>query len=245
MDDYMALIVERTALRAWPVPLLCTDTSTVVARIMELPRAVAAVFVLGLSVSESVAVQARVAEAGGPPVVTELDALTTTLAAAAASTLRRRRLGPRHGRVAVLGAESAPKLEPVLLASGAGSVTNWFEYDASSAPLPQIMHYNDMLIDLTGTASQAAAPGRTVVIPTDPFRYAALPLPGLLSALCGHGATELTVDALAASASALALITPVGSTLPDPHHRLLVSAVSRRVTRILADRSLPGAHPHT
>lgn len=244
MEHYAALLRERTVLDAVTIPLICAEPATVVERVMELPETVAAVFVLGLAVSESINVQVGVAGAGGPLVVTELDMVTAATAAAAVTTLRRRRLGPRRGRVAVLGAEAAPRLEPVLLSSGAGSVANWFECDASQVPLSRVMSYNDVLIDLTGTASQAVAPGRTVRVPENMFEYASLPLPGLLSALCGYGATELTADALAASTRALALATPTGCTLPDPNNPLLLSTVARQVTRILPDHSSSQSHHH-
>lgn len=243
VENYTALLRERTALRAVPFTPTRAAPSMVVERIMEMPDALAAVFVAGLSVSDSTAVQNAAAEAGGPLIVTELDALTATLAAAAVTTLRRRRLGPQRGRIAVLGAQAAPKLEQVLLLSGAGRVTNWFEADASTVPIQRVMNYNDVLIDLTRTASHTDAPGRTVWIPNDPFDFATLSLPGLLSALCGHGATELSVEALAASARALALITPTGRSLPNPNQHMLVPVVAHHITRILPERSSRGTRP--
>jgi malic enzyme len=75
------------------------------------------------------------------------------------------------------------------------------------------------------------------------FDLATLALPGLLSALCGHDCSVLTVDALAAAARAIALITPADRTLPDPQHRLLVSAVARHVSRTLAARAAQHPRP--
>ncbi len=78
MDDYGGLISDRTPLGAVRLPLPHTDARTVVSRITNLPWPVAAVFVTGLGSSESATVQRRVADHGGPLVITELDLITVT-----------------------------------------------------------------------------------------------------------------------------------------------------------------------
>ena len=101
-----------------------------------------------------------------------------------------------------------PRLGPLLLTAGVGTLTTWNQRDAEDYPLRRVMAHNDVLIDLTGTAPDTAAPGRTLRLPGNPFDYGALVLPGLLSALCAHDASSLTIDVLAACARALARRTP-------------------------------------
>ncbi len=239
MQNYAALLSDCTALRALPIPVTCGRPRTIAARIAELPEQVAAVFVLGLNPMESSAVQAITA-ARGPVVVTELDVVTAALAAAAVTMLRTHGIAPRQGRVVVTGADNAPQLESVLRGAGAGNVTNFYQPDASELPIRRLMVYHHILIDLTGTVPAIAAPGRTVSVPADPFDLAAVALPGLVSALCGHHYSVLPLGALSAAARAIALITPADRTLPDPHHRQVAPAVAQHVSRILTARS---AHP--
>lgn len=245
MEDYTALIGDRTALRALALPLTDGAVPEVVARVLDLPDTVAAVFVIGLGPAEATAVQAETTSAGGPLVLTQLDVVSAALAAATATVLHARGVAPGRGRVVVAGADSAPRLEPVLRGSGTGSVTTFFHRDASTIPLRPLMTHHDVLIDLTGTVSPSTAPGRTISVPIDLFDMTSIALPGLLSALCGHGCSVLTADALAAAARAIALVTPAGRTLPDLNNRVLVSAVARHVSRTLDARQTPYPHRHS
>ncbi|MCZ4588096.1 hypothetical protein O4328_31145 [Rhodococcus opacus] len=243
MEDYAALIRERTPLRALCLPVTTGDPQVLTERILGLPTAVAAVFVVGMGHRESAAVQRAVTERGGPVVLTELDVLTAAVAAATITTLRRRSVPPRAGRVVVTGASWAPLLAPVLIASGVGDLSSWHERDAEAFPLRRLMEHNDVLIDLAGCAPDGAAPGRTVVVPADGFAYGALVLPGLLAALCGHGVRTLTVEVMSACVRALALITPADQMLPSVDDRLLVSAIARHVSRALG-HPVPYRDPH-
>jgi hypothetical protein len=213
---------------------------------------VSAVFVVGLRPSDSAAVQRRVADHGGPLVITELDLVTVVLAAAATATLRHNGIMPRQGRIVVTDVERAPRLGQILLAASGGSVTSWRELDAAAYPLCRVMSRNDVLIDLTGNVAHSVAPGRILSLPSALFDYGALVLPGLLSAVCGHREPALTLDMLAACVRALGLLTPADHVLPDLSQRLLIPAVARHVARTLTDvprrgrnPSIDGSHPST
>lgn len=244
MEDYAALVRDRTPVRAGCLPLARAGADTVAARIAGLPSHVSAVFVVGTGPSESTSVQLRVAGLKGPVVISELDVVTATLGAAAIRTLRCRGVAPRRGRIVVTGAEALPRLGPLLRAAGGVTFTGWNQGDSQANPLRGVMAHHDILIDLAGTAPDNCAPGRTLRLPGDPFDYGALVLPGLLSALCRHNAARLTVDVLAACARALALIAPPERILPALTEPLLVPAVAREVTRTLAEHPppLPSRH---
>jgi len=98
-----------------------------------------------------------------------------------------------------------------------------------------------VLIDLATSAPHNAAPGRTLALPDEPFDYGALVLPGLVSAVCGHAATNVSIDMLAACARALTLVTHSGRVLPDLNDRLLVPAIARQLSKTLDER--PPTHP--
>jgi len=238
MEDYAALVRDRTPIRAGCLPLARAGADTVAARIAGLPSHVSAVFVVGTGPSESASVQLRVASLKGPLVITELDVITAALGGAAIMTLRRRVVAPRRGRIVVTGAEALPRLGPLLRAAGGGTFTSWNESDAQAYPLCGLMAHHDILIDLAGIAPDNCAPGRTLRLPRERFDYGALVLPGLLSALCRHHTARLTIDVLAACARALALIAPPDQILPALTEPLLVPAVAREVARTLAE------HPH-
>ncbi len=240
MEDYAALISDHTPLRAMRLPLPRGDARTVADRIMGFSSPVPAVFVVGLGSSDSATVQRRVADLGGPLVISEIDVVTVALAAAAIATLRGLGISPREGRIVVTGTESAPRLGQLLLAASGGSITSWRDRDAAAYPLCQMMSRNDLLLDLAGTAPPGIAPGRTLTLPAALFDYGALVLPGLLSAVCAHSETRLT---LAACVRALALLTPADHVLPELSQRLLIPAVARHVTRTLSERPPPVRRP--
>lgn len=233
MEDYAALIRERTPMRALSVPVTTRDPDVLTERVLGLPAGVSAVFVVGLGHRESAAVAREVTERGGPVVLTELDVLTAAVAAATITLLRRRGVPPRAGRVVITNSQWAPLLAPVLIASGVGDLSSWHERDAEAFPLRRLMEHNDVLVDLAGCAPDGAAVGRTVTVPADAFAYGALVLPGLLAALCGHGVRTVTVEVVAACVRALALITPAHRMLPSLDDRRLVPAVARHVSRAL------------
>jgi hypothetical protein len=239
MEDYAALVRDRTPIRAGCLPLAWAGADTVAARIAGLPSWVSAVFVVGMGPSESASVQLRVASLKGPVVISELDVVTAALGAAAISSLRCRGVAPRRGAIVVTGVEVLPRLGPLLLASGVGMLTTWNQRDGEDYPLRRVTADNDLLIDLAGAARDAAAPGRTLRLPRERFDYGALVLPGLLSALCGHHGVSLTIDVLAACARALALLTPPDRTVPALTEPLLAPTVAAEVARTLAEHPPP------
>lgn len=237
MDAYAALISRTTPLHAVRRPLSCRHARTVADRIIGCASPVSAVFVVGLGSSDSASVQRRVTDHGGPMVITELDVVTVALAAAAMATLRRQGIAARRGRIVVINTESAPRLSQILLAASGTAVTSWRQRDAPVYPLWRVMSRNDVLIDLSGTASGNVAPGRTLTLPIARFDHAALVLPGLLSAVCGRNESTLTLDMLVGCVRALALLTAEGHVLPEIGQRLLIPAVTRHVARTLTEQS--------
>lgn len=243
MERYTGLIRSRTPIRVLRLPMTMSDSTAVATRIVSLAPRVSIAFVTGLSAQESSLVKGEVVARGGPLVLTELDAVTAALAATTISLLRRQGAAPRSGRVVVNGPENAPLLGPILMNSGIGQITNWHGGDAQAFPLRRLMEQNDVLIDLAGTASEADAPGRTVRYPADPFTLGQLVVPGLLSALCGHQAREVTIEVIAAAARALALTTPAGQALPGPDDGLVTRAIARQVGRVFAQLTDRSQHP--
>lgn len=241
MEDYRRLLRERTAVRALAVPLTESRPHPVATRITELPENIAAVFLIGLGAAESASVQSITAAIGGRLVISETDTLTASMAAAAVTALRSKGIPPGRGRIAVNGADRAPRLAQVLLRCGAASVTTSRENTLHGPAIRTLMIDHDIVVDPTGRDSMWAVPGRTITVPADPFPYAALALPGLLGALCGHGTTRITIDALTAAARAIALITPIHRPLPDIRDHRLVTAVAGYVSRVLDGR--PHARP--
>jgi hypothetical protein len=237
MEDYAALIDDRTPLRAVPLPLSTGDVETVVSAISGHHRGrLSAAVVVGLAASKSAAVQRQVANSGGPLVIAEIDVVTSALAAAVMTTLRSRGVSRERARVVVAGAAWAPLLGPILIACGIGELTKWDQCDAHEYPLARLMEHNDILIDPSATAPIPIAPDRIVTLPHDPFDFGALVLPGLLAGLCGLDVAALGIEHLAAAADAVARLTPSGQVLPELNEPLLVAAIARRVPQTLTNR---------
>jgi hypothetical protein len=236
MKDYVALIEDRTPMRAAPVPLSTGDVPTVASAITGHQARLSAALVIGLAASESAAVQRRVADAGGPLVIAEIDAVTAALAAAVMTMLRSRGVQRPRARVVMAGAESAPLLGPILIACGIGELTYWRRDDAQSYPLARLMQHNDILVDPNAAAFVPRAWDRTVSIPRDPFEFGGLVVPGLLAALCGLGVAALNIEHLVAAAPVVALLTPAGQLLPELDEPLLVTTIARHVSQTLADQ---------
>lgn len=236
---YAALVSDRIPLRARCLRLPHVDA--VVARILGLPSRVRAVVVVGTGPSESAKIQRAVAGLKGPPVISETDLVTAALGAATIGTLRSHGVRLRRGRIVVTHSEVLPRLGP-LFATGGGILTSWTERDAQTAALRDVMVHNDILIDLAGVAPDDCAPGRTLRLPHEPFDYAGLVLPGLLSSLGRRAYVSVTTDVLAACARALARLSSPDRTLPALDESLVVPAVAREVARTLGDR--PTHHPY-
>ncbi|MCZ4558716.1 hypothetical protein O4215_24445 [Rhodococcus maanshanensis] len=243
MEQYTGLIRTHTPIRVLRLPMTTGDARVIAAQIAALAPPVSIAFVTGLAARKSTQVKAEVEARGGPLILTELDAVTAGLAATTISVLRRRGTAPRSGRVVVNGPEHAPLLGPTLMKSGIGQITNCQGGDAHAFPLRRLMERSDVLIDLAGTAADTDAPGRTVHYPADPFSLGRLVAPGLIGALCGHEAKEVTSEVLAAAARALALTTPTGQALSGADHSLVVRAIARQVGRVFAQSSDRCQHP--
>jgi hypothetical protein len=235
-EDYVELIADRTPMRAVPLPLSTGDLSTVVSAITGLRARLSAVLVVGLSAAECVAVQRRVADAGGPLVIAEIDAVTAALAAAVMAIVRSRGLRRDRARVVLTDAEAVPLLGPTLIGCGIGELTYWHHRDAQDYPLGRLMGHNDVLVDPNAAAFVPRAWDRTVSIPRDPFEFGGLVVPGLLAALCGLGVAALNIEHLVAAAPVVALLTPAGQLLPELDEPLLVTTIARHVSQTLADQ---------
>jgi hypothetical protein len=236
MEDYVALIDDRTPMQALPLPLSRGDVGTVASAVTGHPARLSAALVIGLGASESARVQRRVADNAGPLVIAEIDVVTAALAAAVMTMLRSRGVKRERARVVVTGAESAPLLGPILIACGIGDLTYWHDCDAPAYPLDRLMQHNDILIAPNSATPLSLAADRTLTIPHDPFGVGGLVLPGLLGALCGHGVAVLGIEHLAAAAQAVAHLTPTGQVLPELNEPLLVTAIARHVSQTLTDQ---------
>jgi hypothetical protein len=95
MEDYVALIEDRTPMRALPTALSRGGVCRVASAIAGFPTRLSAVLVVGLAASEPAAVQRQVADTAGPLVIGEIDMVTATLAAAAITVLGSRKV-PRE-----------------------------------------------------------------------------------------------------------------------------------------------------
>ncbi|MGO9551649.1 hypothetical protein [Mycobacterium sp.] len=236
VQDYVALLSDRTPMHAVALPLSPGDVGAVGSAITGHRTRLSAAFVVGLGAPESAAVQRWVAEAAGQLVIAEIDVVTAAQAGAVMAMLRSRGVQHQRARVAMAGAESAPLLGPILIACGIGELTSWHPRDAQHYPLNRLMEHNDIVICPKAAAPMLVAWDRPVTIPHDPFDFGALVLPGLLGALCGHGVGELDVLHLAAAAHAVALVTPSLHVLPELNDPRLVSAIAHHVSQTLTDQ---------
>ncbi len=157
MEKYAALITEAIPTRAVPLPLTQNDPAAVAARLTQLPSRVAAVFLIGLDPSATAQVQRAVHTRGGPTVMGELDVVTATLGAAAMSALRGRNIAPRRARLVVTGAGTVPRLGPLLIALGAGSMTTWRSYDTPDQRLCDVMAHRRVPLTVEVLAACARA----------------------------------------------------------------------------------------
>ncbi|MBP2452403.1 hypothetical protein JOF57_002316 [Mycolicibacterium lutetiense] len=238
MENYAALVRERTAIRAGCLPLVQGSVDAIATRIAGLSDCVSAVFVVGLDPSDSACVQLKAASLRGPLVVSESDLVAAALSAAVITTLRRHGIARRSERVVVTNPETLPRLSRLLRSAGVAKLTTWNEPD--SADLRALVAQHDVLVDLAGTAADTTAPGRTLRLPRDLFDYGGLVLPGLLSALRDHPVKSVTMDVLAACAQALTAVTPLDRILPALTEPLLVPTIGTEVARTLGQGSQTG-----
>jgi len=233
MEDYARCLQERTSLRVSRLPLIDCTEPAVVDRICSLGNDIGIVLVVGMSPQNCAALVRRVADRGGPVVVTEIDLTTIALAASVMSALARQGVIGRRGRVVIAHPERAPSLGPLLAECGVGSITSWNQHDAQDFSLQRLIAHNDLLVDLSSLALVDGESERTVGIGSDPVVDASLALPGLLESLSRHAKHRFGVPIMASSVQALVLLTPAGRLLPDSAESLLTAAVSRYVDRAL------------
>jgi len=233
MEDYARCLQERTSLRVSRLPLIDCTEPAVVDRICSLGNDIGIVLVVGMSPQNCAALVRRVADRGGPVVVTEIDLTTIALAASVMTALARQGVIGRRGRVVIAHPERAPSLGPLLAECGVGSITSWNQHDAQDFSLQRLISHNDLLVDLSSLALADGESERTVGIGSDPVVDASLALPGLLESLSRHAKHRFGVPIMASSVQALVLLTPAGRLLPDSAESLLTAAVSRYVDRAL------------
>lgn len=231
MENYAALVRERTAIRAGCLPLVQGGADAIATRIAGLSQRVSAVVIVGLDPSESACVQLKAASLRGPLVVSESDLVAAALSAAAITTLRRYGIARRRERVVVTNPATLPRFSRVLRTAGVAQLATWNEPD--SADLRALVAEHDILVDLAGTAADTTAPGRTLRLPRDLFDYGGLVLPGLLSALRDHPVKSVTKDVLAACAQALTAVTQSDRILPALTEPLLVPTIATEVALTL------------
>ncbi|WP_006243893.1 hypothetical protein [Mycolicibacterium tusciae] len=232
MDDYADLLTRHADLRAVPLPLTTADPDIVIARLRSLPDVPKALLLIGFDTAAATHVQRAVRGENGPVIITEADGLTAALGAAALTVLHRHGVTVRRGRIVITGT-APPALGPLLARLNAGVISSWHSYDAEDFPLRQVMTYHDVLVDLSGAASEDLAPGRTITLPESPYEHVSVALPGLLRGLCAHPHPRLDIDILAACSRGVALVTPAERMLPRADERRLVTSVAQRVQRAL------------
>lgn len=238
IEDYVALLDDRTTLRAFALPLPTGDANSVRSAVTHTPRPWSAVFVVGATASELTEITRYLSDAAGLLVIGEAAMVAAAAAAAALSVLRRQSVTPPRARVVVVNdSDTSAFLCPLLIRCGIGELTTWHPRDAQDYPLHRLMTHNHLLIAPHPTASApSTAAYPTIMIPWDPFEFGALALPGTLSALCGHAVTTLDTDHLAAAATAIAATTPAGQLLPELSEPRLIGTIADHLSRVIDQR---------
>lgn len=230
MEDYVRCLQEGTTLRVSRLPLIDCTEPAVVDRICSIGTDVGVVLLVGMSPPRCEALVRRVAERGGPIVVTETDLTTIALAASVLSALAHQGVAGHGGRVVISHPERAPLLGPVLIQCGVSSVTSWSRHDAQDFSLRRVIANNDVLVDLSSDFVGGEAE-RTVGIGS--IADASLALPGLFESLSRHAALRFDVPTIASCAQALVLLTPTEKLLPGSCETLLTTAVARYADKAL------------
>lgn len=227
LDGYVRLINDGTLLHAVPLELAGTPPA-VASQLIGRLGALSAAFIVGLDAFDAAEVRDRVAQAGGPLVVSLTDAVATVHAAAVLAALEMT-VVLRRARVALADATACPLLGPILVGSGVAELTFWHSSDASAYSYPQLCADHHVVISPDPSASLLAFGDFNLRLP-DPSDLAALVVPGLLGALCGHGITVSGVEHLVAAARGITAVTPMWDTLPVADKPLApVGAIARHV----------------
>lgn len=244
MEEYAAVIENLTSLRVTRLPLAkCTETD-IVDRLCAVDANVGVALVVGLNAAHSEAIARRVDERGGPTVVTEIDLATAAMAASVVSTLGHRGISTSRARVILACPERAPLLGPVLIECGVGSVTSWSNHDAQDFSLRRLLPHNDVLVDLSDSASRVGGDIEgSIILESNPVAAVSLALTGLLDALCRRTLPRVDAPVLAACARALSMLAPPGRLVPKLDEPLLTKAIARHVDRALNHLETSGLQP--
>lgn len=227
LDRYVRLINDGTLLHAVALELAGTPPA-VATQLSGQLSSLSAAFVIGLDAPDAAEVSDQVAEAGGPLIVSFTDAVTTVHAAAVLAALEPLVVVHR-ARVALADASACPLLGPILVGSGVAELTFWHTRDASAYPYRRLCAEHDVVINPDPSASLLEFGDFKLRLP-DPVDLAALVVPGLFGALCGHGIAVSGVEHLVAAAQGIAAVTPMWETLPGADKPLLpIRAIARHV----------------
>lgn len=217
-----------------------------VGEIQRLPDRVSAVFLSRTDLARARAVQRRIEQAGGPPVLTGEDATAIALAAAALRYLRRLGRDAQHCRIVIADAARMPILSALLPSIGFREITLWNRADSTWFPLHRVARDADVIIDLTrteekrgqGHGRQDSAGGTELdldrpegsVIRSRALDSRILVVPGLMRALTTRPATPLGVSTYEVCARAIAQAAPTGRLLHNhPYERALSPAVAAMI----------------
>lgn len=227
LDHYVQLTNHGTLLHAVALELTGTPPA-IAAHVSRQLRPLAAVFVIGLDAADAAEVRVRAAESGGPLIVSFTDVVATAHAAAVLAALQSL-VVVRHARVALADAGACPLLGPILAASGVAALTNWRPSNAATYPYQRLCADHDVVIHPDPNASLLAFGDLKIRMP-DPISLAALVVPGLLGALCGHGISIADIEHYVAAAHGVAEVTPMWETLPAVDKPLLpIGAIARHI----------------
>ena len=227
-DAYAALIRCRTTLDSEYIALSFNDVPRVIETIATLPTNVETVFLIGLPPYGTALIQHEIAAINGPLVIADNETLTASLAALTLTSLDRQGVWPWMATVYISESRYAPLLEGVLTDCGIRTIVDIDTHKSTRSEKRQLISQCDVLVDLS-TTEKSTNPLRCIRLPADPFEYSSLPLPGLLSAGCGHRITMMTPDLISASARALQSCTAAHRFLPDITDHSLVRTVSEHV----------------
>lgn len=174
------------------------------------------------------------------PVLTWQDTTAIALAAAVSTTLARAGRAPRSSQVVIAGADALPILCPLLMMSGAGTVTTWNLTDAHAFPLHRVAMGADVVIDLVGAmpdGGDGSGFGPAVITP-DHERDTTLALPGLVRAILQTPGARLDIEVHHSCALAVVMGTAPDEMLPrEPDHKLTDLVAAAATTALRAEHS--------
>jgi hypothetical protein len=246
------------------IPVIATaarcgvSTARLTQEIEELPIRIAAVFLTRSDPVRARTVQRAVERAGGPPVITDEDAVAIALAATAVSYLNHLGRNLHRCRVLIADAIRMPILAPLLLATGIFDITLWNDADGLWFPLRRAARDADAVIDLRHDhrlrASHAEMAGFTElgldrpegsVITARGLDVRTLIVPGLLRALMAPAGDapapppELGINTYRICVHALARARPWRGSSPQPCNRVVAVTAARAIADAVATTLRP------